>query len=224
MPTLTRPAASAAVEHFGWRLLLGFLCAAVPVESLAEAQAVAGIAIAAAGDDAGEHLRVDLRLDRVEFAVQTRETGWLSDRDLAIVGSITAALDGRTVPVADPRAVQMLEIAIDAIDIRAVAPFWAAVMAYVAERDDDGNIAAVIDPLGQGPAIWFQQMDVPRPQRNRIHLDITVPHDQADARVAAALAAGGHLVSDASARSFWVVADAEGNEACVCTWQDREHG
>jgi 4a-hydroxytetrahydrobiopterin dehydratase len=224
MPTLTRPAASAAVEHFGWRLLLGFLCAAVPVESLAEAQAVAGIAIAAAGDDAGEHLRVDLRLDRVEFAVQTRETGWLSDRDLAIVGSITAALDGRTVPVADPRAVQMLEIAIDAIDIQAVAPFWAAVMAYVAERDDDGNIAAVIDPLGQGPAIWFQQMDVPRPQRNRIHLDITVPHDQADARVAAALAVGGHLVSDARARSFWVLADAEGNEVCVCTWQDREHG
>ena len=64
-------------------------------------------------------------------------------------------------------------------------------------------------------------MDEPRPQRNRIHLDITVAHDAAEARVAAALAAGGTLVSDARARAFWVLADAEGNEACVCTWQDR---
>jgi len=66
-------------------------------------------------------------------------------------------------------------------------------------------------------------MDVPRPQRNRIHLDVIVPHDEADARVAAAIAAGGHLISDAAARSFWVLADAEGNEACVCTWEDRRN-
>ena len=64
-------------------------------------------------------------------------------------------------------------------------------------------------------------MDAPRPQRNRIHVDITVAHDAAEARVAAALAAGGTLVSDAHARAFWVLADVEGNEACVCTWQDR---
>jgi 4a-hydroxytetrahydrobiopterin dehydratase len=64
-------------------------------------------------------------------------------------------------------------------------------------------------------------MDVARPQRNRIHLDITVPHDVADERIAAALAAGGRLLDDAQARAFWVLADAEGNEICVCTWQDR---
>ncbi len=23
-------------------------------------------------------------------------------------------------------------------------------------------------------------------------------------------------------RSFWVLADVEGNEVCVCTWQDRD--
>ena len=49
-----------------------------------------------------------------------------------------------------------------------------------------------------------------------------VPHDQAESRVAAAIAAGGHLVSDTQAPAFWVVADAEGNEVCVCTWQDRD--
>ena len=35
------------------------------------------------------------------------------------------------------------------------------------------------------------------------------------------LDAGGHLISDADAPSFWVLGDAEGNEACVCTWQGR---
>ena len=68
---------------------------------------------------------------------------------------------------------------------------------------------------------WFQQMDEPRPQRNRIHVDVTVPPDEADARVEAALAAGGTLVSDEHARAFWVLADPEGNEACLCTWEDR---
>ena len=42
---------------------------------------------------------------------------------------------------------------------------------------------------GRGPALWFQQMDVPRPQRNRIHLDVDVSHDEAAARIEAALAA-----------------------------------
>ncbi len=45
-----------------------------------------------------------------------------------------------------------------------------------------------------GSSRWTQ----PRPQRNRIHFDITVSHEEADARIAAALAAGGTLVSDAA--------------------------
>ena len=64
-------------------------------------------------------------------------------------------------------------------------------------------------------------MDAPRPQRNRIHLDVWVPHDQAEERIAAAIAAGGHLVTDEFAPSWWVLADAEGNEACICTWRGR---
>jgi 4a-hydroxytetrahydrobiopterin dehydratase len=70
--------------------------------------------------------------------------------------------------------------------------------------------------------IWFQQMDEPRQQRNRIHFDVSVPHDQAQERIAAALAAGGTLVSDEQAPAFWILADAEGNEACITTWQGRD--
>jgi 4a-hydroxytetrahydrobiopterin dehydratase len=81
---------------------------------------------------------------------------------------------------------------------------------------------ALVDPRWIGPAVWFQQMDAPRPQRNRIHIDITVAPDEAEDRMAAALAAGGRLLTDQYARSFWVLADPEGNEACICTWLDRD--
>lgn len=62
-------------------------------------------------------------------------------------------------------------------------------------------------------------MDAPRPQRNRLHLDVAVPHDVAEHRVRAALEAGGHLVTDAYAPTWWVLADAEGNEVCLTTWR-----
>ncbi|MGH3406438.1 MAG: VOC family protein [Streptosporangiaceae bacterium] len=86
----------------------------------------------------------------------------------------------------------------------------------------DGPPNGLVDPVGQGPAIWFQQMDAPRPQRNRIHFDVSVPHDEAADRIAAALAAGGRLTYEAEAPAFWVLADPEGNEACVCTWPGRD--
>ena len=90
------------------------------------------------------------------------------------------------------------------------------------EPGREGPAEALVDPAGQLPAIWFQQMNSPREQRNRIHLDVTVPHDEADGRITAALAAGGRLLDDAQARAFWVLADPEGNEVCVCTWADRD--
>jgi 4a-hydroxytetrahydrobiopterin dehydratase len=65
-------------------------------------------------------------------------------------------------------------------------------------------------------------MDAPRPQRNRLHIDVWVPPELGEARVAAALAAGGRLVSAAHAPSWWVLADAEGNEVCVSTSAGRD--
>jgi 4a-hydroxytetrahydrobiopterin dehydratase len=226
---LSRTAASAAVAGIGWRYLLGTLAASVPIRSLAQASEAAAAAVAACGPDADAHLRVDLRPDRVELSVQARALGAATGRDAQLAHHIGAALTGLGLAPADPtsaaspRPVQELEIAIDALDIPAVRPFWKAVMAYVDEPgSDDDSQGAIVDPAGQLPAIWFQQMDRPRPQRNRIHLDITVAHDEAEPRVRAALAAGGRLVDDSFARSFWVLADAEDNEACVCTWTDRD--
>ena len=221
---LSRTAASAAVADTGWRYLLGTLAVSVPVRSLAQASNVAAAAVAASGQDADDHLRVDMRPDRVELSVQTRALGATTGRDTRLARRIADELAGLGLAPAGAtsggsvRPVQMLEMAIDALDIPAIRPFWKAVLGYVDEPGSDG----IVDPAGQLPAIWFQQMDAPRPQRNRVHFDITVAHEEAEPRVRAALAAGGRLVDDSFARSFWVLADAEGNEVCVCTWTDRD--
>ena len=222
---LARPAASAAVADAGWRLVFSGFAASVPVADLAEAVAVAALAVESAGIDADEHLIVDLRADRVALTVRTRRINRVTARDAEIANAITASLDRRGFTPAAPfgpgRPVQFLEFAIDALDIAAIRPFWKAVLDYV-DEPDAGPEGPLIDPAGQLPWLWFQQMDVPRPQRNRIHLDLDVAHDEAERRVAAALDAGGVLVNADNARAWWVLADVEGNEICICTWQDRD--
>jgi 4a-hydroxytetrahydrobiopterin dehydratase len=225
---LSRTAASAAVADIGWRYMVGELAVSVPVRSLAQASDVAAAAVAAGGADADGHLRADLRPDRVELSVQDRSAGGVTGRDTALAQRIAAAVAGLgltpagSITAESPRPVQALELAIDAIDIPAIQPFWKAVLGYVDDPGGGGPSCAIVDPAGQLPAIWFQQMDAPRPQRNRVHFDVVVAHDEAEPRVRAALAAGGRLVDDSHARAFWVLADAEGNEACVCTWTDRD--
>ena len=140
----------------------------------------------------------------------------LSQRDVELAREISAAARALNVP-ADPTAVQAVQVTIDALVRPEVMPFWQAVLGYRELGDED-----LADPHGSGPSFWFQQMDAPRPQRNRIHVDVSVPHDQAQARVAAAIAAGGHLVSYEHAPAWWTLADAEGNEADVATWMGRD--
>lgn len=141
----------------------------------------------------------------------------LSQTDVGRAGAISAAAHALDL-VADPAAAQDVQLTVDAIDIAAVRAFWRTVLGY-RERDDDVDL---LDPLSRGPALWFQQMDQPRSQRNRIHVDIFVPHDQAEDRVAAALAAGGRLVSDDHAPAWWTLADPEGNEVDIATWMGRD--
>lgn len=205
-----------------WRYSLGRIEASYRCGTFAGAASLAS-EVAAAADHAEHHPDLDVRYpDRLHVALTTHATDAVTDLDVGLAGviSVLAADAGA---VSEPSSTQALEIAIDALDIDAVRPFWKAVLGYEdAQPGSDGRIVAVVDPLRIGPAFWFQQMDQPRPQRNRIHIDVTVPHDVAEARIADALAAGGALVSDRAARAFWVLADREGNEACVCTWQDRD--
>jgi 4a-hydroxytetrahydrobiopterin dehydratase len=121
---------------------------------------------------------------------------------------------------ADSSALQTVQVSIDALVGSEVMPFWRAVLGY--EYRSDSPDEDLIDPRGRGPSLWFQEMDVPRPQRNRIHIDVWVPHDQGEARVKAAIAAGGRLVTDEHAPGWWTLADPEGNEVDVATWMDHD--
>jgi len=162
----------------------------------------------------------------VLFAPQTAEVAWVTPLDAELAREISAVagefrLTTRPGASRTGRSVQVTEIGIDAMDIASIRPFWKAVLGYTDEPDKSGPEGPLVDPLGQGPAIWFQQMDAPRPQRNRLHFDVSVPHDQAHRRIQDTVAAGGKLVYDAEAPAFWVLADPEGNEACITTWQGR---
>ena len=225
---LSRTAASTAVEEMGWRYVLGRLTASVRVASLAEAAGLGSAAVAACGSAADQHLRLDLRADRLELSVGSWALGAVTALDVDVVRAVTAALADLGAAPAGPtsvhlrRPVQLLEVAVDAMDIPAVRPFWKAVLALVDDPGDAAPTGGLVDPAGQFPAVWFQQMDAPRQQRNRLHLDVSVAHDEALARVRAALAAGGRLVDESWAPAFRVLADTEGNEVCVCTWEGRD--
>jgi 4a-hydroxytetrahydrobiopterin dehydratase len=221
MPAILGPE---EIESHGlddWRFLLRRLEATFRCATFGGAgRLVADIADAADATD--HHPDLDLRYPGVlHVALTTHAAGARpTELDVALARTISA-LAADAGASSEPATTQALEIAIDAIGIEAVRPFWRAVTGYVEHRRGADAPIELVDPARRAPSIWFQQMNTPRPQRNRIHLDVTVAPDIAEARVSAALAAGGRLVDDSHARAFWVLADAEGNEACVSTWLDR---
>lgn len=174
--------------------------------------------IVEAAERRGHHPDIMLRYGTVVLTLSTWSAGGITRADLELAEEIsTIAIELDITPTANGPS--WLEIAIDALDLERVKEFWRSTFEL---RATDRDAAELVDPAGNLPTIWFQQMDVPRRQRNRVHLDIWVPPAEIDQRIAAALAAGGRLVSDRQAPSFWVLADPEGNEVCLCTSADRQ--
>jgi 4a-hydroxytetrahydrobiopterin dehydratase len=224
---LTRQEISDVVTGWGWRLLLGALVTQVAVESLAEAADMAARITSGVGCGRDQELRLDVRRDRLILTLQSAVATMATRLEVELAHRISAfvsTLGLTTDAVADGsgRTAQLLEIGIDTLDMAAIRPFWKAILGYVEEPGSPDPPNGIVDPDGQGPSIWFQEMDAPRPQRNRIHFDVAVPHDEAQRRIQAAIAAGGTLRYDTEAPAFWVLADAEGNEACITTWQGRD--
>ena len=197
-----------------WRVVLGTVQATFRAVSFPGASALIS-AIAAAAEAADHHPDIDMRYpNRVRVVLTTHATGGLSTLDVQLAREISA-LAAHAGATNEPTVAQGVEMAIDTMDADRIRPFWAAVLGY---KVVDGN---VVDPLRIGPPMWFQTITERRAGKARFHVDVSVTHDAAEARVGAALAAGGTLISDRFARSWWTLADADGNEACVCTWQDR---
>lgn len=196
----------ASPSEDGWWSLDGFGCVRYVVSGRRAGAALAAqVAAVVAGSDRRADL--DLRGDMLGIRLDPpppTPTDELADR----ISALAAAAAARPVLVSP----QEVTLAVDVLDRSAVQPFWAAALAYV--RRDPEHLH---DPRGQGPVIYFQQLDRPRSQRNRVHVDVWVSRAETAPRVAAALAAGGTLVTDAHAPGWWVLADAEGNEVCIAT-------
>jgi 4a-hydroxytetrahydrobiopterin dehydratase len=210
---LTAAQFSASPGVADWRVLwgAGYASARFMTGSLAAGLALV-TAIGELAATAGHDPDVDLRPESVTVRLCTASVRGLTSRD-ADLGSEISAVAARLRAPADPVALQHLQVAIDVMDIAKVRPFWQAVLGY--ELADDADL---FDVHRQGSTFWFQQMESPRTGRNRLHIDIYVPHDQVRARIDAALAAGGRIVSDAHAPEWWTLADPEGNEADLAIW------
>lgn len=173
-------------------------------------------AIAAAADELDHHPDITLRYGDVTVLTHSHDVGGITDRDQRLASRITALAreHGMT---ALPEVPQQLTIAIDTPDFRAIAPFWQA--AYGLPPRDFGEAdwesADIVPPHDDLPVVWFQESPL-HAGRNRFHLDIHLPFADIPARLESATAAGGTLVTDEFAPSWWILADAEGNEICLC--------
>ena len=201
-------------HEVGWRIVRDDASLHFRTESFGAGVALVD-AIGRMVDTEHDHPAVDLRPDGVTVRLGSNREGRFSERDLVLAQQISGAARELGAS-ADLTGLQHIQVAIDALVIPDVLPFWRAVLGYEQVGDED-----LLDPHLEGPPLWFQQMDAPRPQRNRIHVDLYVPHDEAEARVAAAIAAGGRVVNDANAPGWWTLADPEGNEVDVASWPDR---
>jgi 4a-hydroxytetrahydrobiopterin dehydratase len=198
-----------------WRVLWSVAFAVFRTRDFATGVKLVG-QIGRLAEAAGHQPDLNLRAGVLEVRLVTKEHWSLTDLDLSLAKEISAAAQALGVS-ADPARTRTWEFALDALDVEKVRTFWCAVLGYELAGDTD-----IADPDGVYPAVYVQQMDAMRTGRNRIHIDVGVPHDQAEARVAAALAAGGTIVNDSHAPMWWTLADPEGNEVDLATWIGRD--
>ncbi len=173
--------------------------------------------IGAAAEEANHHPDLGLHWGRVDVRLSSHDVGGLTQRDVRLARMISA-LAAELGATARTDGLTTLELALDTPDAAAIRPFWAAVLGYDRGPHDDD----ISDPAGARPRIWFQTADPTGEVPQRWHLDVRVPPEEAAARIRAAVDAGGTLVDDSTAPAFVVLADAQGNKACITTWQGRE--
>ena len=204
-----------------WRVLGDGMCAHFRTGSFSTGARFA----AAIGDlaDIDSHPPdVDVRPGGVTVRLVTLAEDWMgpSQRDVDAARRISALARAHGL-TADPSAVQSVLIIPGGPSTAQIVPFWRAVLGYEPRLDSPDE--DLVDPQNRGPALWFEAMDEPRPDGGgAIHVAVWVPRELAQARVDAALAAGGRIVRDKYAPAWWTLADAAGNEADVATIESRE--
>ncbi|MFI9295850.1 VOC family protein [Streptomyces gardneri] len=121
------------------------------------------------------------------------------------------------------------QVTYDCADPGAVAAFWAEVLGYRFQPPPEGFVdwAAITDPDGKGPRMYFQKVPEGKTVKNRLHLDVrSAPGLTGDERMdaleveAARLEGLGakrlyRLDADDENEGIIVMGDPEGNEFCL---------
>lgn len=169
--------------------------------------------IAEVAEEMNHHPDLDLRYGHLNVRLMSHDVNAKTQRDVDLarrISDIAMDLGVR----ADPSVISVVEIGLDTWDAAEIKPFWRAVLGLKDSPRFDDELG---DPKGDLPTLWFQQTDKHDEPRQRFHLDIRVPPEVAQERIAAALAAGGSVVSREREPTFVVLADPQGNKVCVCT-------
>ena len=194
-----------------WVVLHGGPTAVFRVGSLLQAAELAAAVAAVPGLE--RRTLLTAASDRLTVKL-TREMWGTEARHVEVARAISAVAreHGAT---ADRGAVHEVQLAVaaqpEAIDLG----FWRAVLGYAPMHDDNA-----IDPLGQGSTVWMQDLDPNKSLRHAMHVDVSVARDHAEARMQAAVAAGGRVVDDSGAPGAWILADRSGNKVCIAAWPD----
>ncbi|TPW75577.1 VOC family protein [Schumannella soli] len=196
-----------------WRVTATGPQAVFRAVSLTQAASLVGPAVEAA-ERLGILADIDVRPEGVIVCVPDRDFGGISAAAIAFSASVsTAAASLGLEP--DPARIQSVGIYVAQHSATDARPFFAAALGYEDLGDGDA-----VDPLRRGPQLAFNPITGDVPRRGRTHFDVSVPADQAEARVAAALAAGGRLADDSHAPAWWSLASPDNHGVDIAAWSD----
>ena len=173
--------------------------------------------IAEVADEANHHPDVDLRYPHLTVTLKSHDVDAITQRDIRLARRISELAAEAGVSAATRRRTSSRSRWTRPDHGAGGAVLPGAARATRSTPHDD-----LVDSAGRTPSVWFQDTDSDAPDRQRWHLDVSVPHDVAEARIQAVVDAGGRLVDDSHAPAFWVLEDPEGNRSCICTWQSRD--
>jgi 4a-hydroxytetrahydrobiopterin dehydratase len=195
-----------------WVVLHGGPSAVFVTQSLADAAELAR-AVAQLPGLEGSHAQLTIVAKRLTVRL-TREIWKIEAEHIQLAREISKVAKSLGA-VAAPNQVQEVQFAIaaktDAIDLT----FWRAVLGYDPMLEDNA-----IDPLGVSSTVWMQDIEEGKTLRHAMHIDVSLSKEGAQARVDAALEAGGVLIDGSHAPSWWILADRSGNKVCVVAWPD----
>ena len=201
-----------------WRMLIDRLHASFDTGDFVTAVRLVD-RITLAAEEMNHHPDVDLVYGRLDVRLVSHDVGGVTSRDVALARTISelALAAGAT---AHPERTSVLELGLDSADEAQIRPFWAALLDY--DTVDAWGEIQLRDATGRRATIWFQPAEAHDVPRQRWHLDLRIPPEVVEDRIAVAIEAGGTVVDDTAAPAFWVLADPQGNRACLTTWQGRE--